>query len=274
MSKGHLSESATKKLVNLLIERGYFHQDIDPQLADPDQKLSDICAFSETDVACQLVTTKDDTVMTRDQLKTCLMDQLALVGGRMSVQDATVALGVDAQHIEYVSNELIRVGNDLITEDYLDTMGERTNLELTKQDGHVVISELASNVWNMPMELTLSALEERIASEIITARILGLLGMKVLVTPDFEEREKCRIRGAFQAITLPTHVSSFAAPSWIYGYFSYAPCLHKHSALYLHRSILCVMSFIGIATTLYQSCKAYAIEGTLLVRFMLRKTRA
>jgi len=224
MSGGCLSESATKDLVNLLVKRGYFHGDAVPQLAHEDRKSDDVAEFSETDDACQLVTTRDGVYMTKEQLQVRLKGELAAVGGRMSVEHAATVMAVDPAHVEQVSDSMIRVNDELITEQYLDRMAEITNLELVKQDGQVLVSELATAVWNMPMELVVSALEKRIEGGVIAARMLSLSGMKVLVTPAFEEQQKCRIRGAFRAITLPTQVSEVREWRLLIAGFRYAQC--------------------------------------------------
>lgn len=209
MEGNFLSERATNDLVNLLVRRGYFHANVDPELAKEDRTSEDAREYSETDANCQLVSTKGGSFMTRDRLKQRLVEQLSESGGRLSVDDVAAFLAVDSIHIEQVSKDnknIIRVRDDLIIELYLDRMAETTNLQLVKSDGHVVVSELASSVWEMPIDLVLSTLEKRVASGFIKARLLNLSGAKVLVTPAFEEGEKVRIRGAFQAITMPTQV--------------------------------------------------------------------
>lgn len=209
-----LSESAANDLVNLLLKRGYFHDNVVPEFANEDRISKDVREYSETDADCQLVSTQDGVFMTKDRLKERLLEQLASFGGRMSVEDTATTLAVDTAHIERVSkmiHNIIRVGDDLIIELYLDRMAETTNrLQLSKSDGHVVVTELASSVWEMPSDLVLSALETRIASGVIKGRLLTLSGAKVLVTPAFEERENCRIRGAFRSIALPTQVREVA----------------------------------------------------------------
>lgn len=251
-----LSESATKDLVKLLVKRGHFHQNVVPELAHHDKKKSDPCPYSDTDVSCQLVATLDDQlVMTKEQMQVKLMQELSAVGGRMSVEDAATALAVDPAHIEHISSDetIMRVGDHLITEQYFDAMAEATNLQLVKHDGHVVVSDLAANVWNLPMELTLSALEKRIESKMINAKLLTLSGMKVLVTPFYEERERCRIRGAFRAITLPTNVSH---DEYLLSVSLCLQCLRLSSPC---RLTLSVMSFIGIVTMWCQSCRDYVV---------------
>lgn len=206
-----LSESATRGLVNLLLKRGYFHDAIVPELADKDRKNNDcLQEYAETDVACQLVTAQDGNFMTRDQLQVRLIEEVGAFGGRIALKNAALALAVDSRPIEQVSDRaiaIIRVKDDLIIEQYFDRMAETTNLQLAKQD-HVVVSELASTVWDMPIDLTFCALKKRIESGMIGARLVMLLGTNVLVTPVFEQRERNRIRGAFRALTLPTQVSS------------------------------------------------------------------
>ena len=209
MSLDCLSESATKDLVNLLLKRGYFHVDGVLQLADEARRSNAFPVYAETDVACQLVTTQDGNYMTKDTLRVHLLEEISAFGGRMSVENAAIALAVDPIIIEQVSESsvtVIRVGDDLIIDKYFDQMAEKTDLQLVKNDGSVLVSELASSTWDMPMDLTLSALKKRIDSGMIVARILMLSGAKVLATPAFEERERCRIRGAFRTITLPTQV--------------------------------------------------------------------
>lgn len=210
MSQDCLSESATKDLVNLLVTRGYFHRNVHgaAEIANVDRTSKHVSKFSETNLDCQIVSTKDGYIITKEQLRVRLLEELTSVGGRLSVDAAATVLAVDPVYIPQVSTDCIRVGDDLIIEEYLDQRAEITNVELVKQDGHVVVSELATAVWNMPMDLVLNALESRTKCGMVQANIMSLSGISVLVTPAFEEREKRRIRGAFQAITLPTQVRS------------------------------------------------------------------
>jgi hypothetical protein len=205
-----LSESATKDLVNLLVSRGYFHVNVTPELANEDNKSkNDISKHSEKDDACQIVSTQDGDVMTKDLLQERLMEMLSSAGGRLSIEDASTLLAVDSCHVKQISNNIdaiIQVGEDLIIELYMDRMAETTKLQLDKNSGRVFVSELATCVWEMPIDLVMNALQQRIASGKIQASLLTISSHKVLVTPAFEEREKCRIQGAFRAITLPTQV--------------------------------------------------------------------
>jgi hypothetical protein len=204
-----LSESATKDLVDLLVRRGYFHNVV-PGFKE-DKKTADARLYSETDSSCQVVSTHDGVVMTKDRLQKRLLKELTAAGGRLSVEESASILAVDPVHIEYVSKSIMRVGENLITEPYLDRMAQTTNLMLIKNDGRVLVSELATSVWEMPSDLVLGALEKRIASGMIKAKIFTLSGAKVLVTPAFEKIEKYRIRGAFRAITMPTQVCALAS---------------------------------------------------------------
>ncbi len=135
--------------------------------------------------------------------------QKRMMRGRLSIEDASTLLAVDSCHVKQISNNIdaiIQVGEDLIIELYMDRMAETTKLQLDKNSGRVFVSELATCVWEMPIDLVMNALQQRIASGKIQASLLTISSHKVLVTPAFEEREKCRIQGAFRAITLPTQV--------------------------------------------------------------------
>lgn len=205
-----LSESATKELVNLLLQRGYFHENVKPELADIDRR-SEPRAFSGLDPACQLVSTHDGMYLTKEQLKVRLREELNAFGGRLSILNVAIALAINVTHIANASEtatDILRVGEDLITHQHMDDLAETTNLKLCLTNGHMLVSELASSVWDMPMEVTLTALEERIVLGLIDAKVVTRLGAKALVTPAFEEREYCRIRGVFRAITLPTQIDS------------------------------------------------------------------
>jgi hypothetical protein len=225
-SQGCLSESATKDLLNLLVKRGYFHDNVEPELANVDKRRDDHTrSFSEMDAACQLVSTHDGMYLTKEQLKVRLRDELNAFGGRLSIQKVAIALHVDVTHVEHVVSEttttgIIRVGQDLVTEQHMDELAESTNLKLCFHQGHMLVSELARSLWDIPMELTLSALEVRVERGLMMdAKVATLLGAKVLVTSSFEEREHVRIRGVFRAITLPTQVDSVCSDfCWDIGY--------------------------------------------------------
>ena len=98
-SQDGLSESAAKDLLSLLLERGYFHQHVEPQLADEDSRNDHRRVFSEMDPECQLVSTQDGCYMTRTRLQLRLQEELS-AKGRMSIENAAVALAVDRKHIE------------------------------------------------------------------------------------------------------------------------------------------------------------------------------
>ena len=93
------------------------------------------------------------------------------------------------------------MGDDLITQEHLDRLVENLHVE-----DSILVSELATTLWDMPIEATLQALEERVDRGLINAKLVSISGAKVLVTPRYEETQRCRIRGAFRAITLPTQV--------------------------------------------------------------------
>lgn len=214
---GYLSESATKELVGILIQRGYFQNGVEPQLANADRR-DDPPVYSELDCQCQLVSTQAGTCssyMRRDQLKRRLSEALFVFGGRLSISHAAIALAVNQAHIQHISEttpSVIRVGDDLITEQHMDQLALETGMLLRERKGFALVSEVATTVWRMPVDTTSNALNARRLG-LFSAKTMTLHGSKALVTPTWEEQQLFRVRGVFRGITLPTQVRNLEALS-------------------------------------------------------------
>lgn len=213
-----LSEKETNDLMSLLIQRGYFHDKIrstsniedDSSDTMEQSKGETIINFSDTDEACQLLSVHSDCYMTLEEFGLKMETELLFLG-RVSVSDFATALGANPIHVEQTftaAPNVLHEGNELMTSKFLDDLVTRVVTALVSSRGHVLVSELSSHVFSMPMDVTLQVLEERISRGLLRATLVTLMGAKTLVSSQFQQTERLRIRGIFRALTSPTSIDT------------------------------------------------------------------
>jgi hypothetical protein len=215
----NLSEQATSDLMNLLLFRGYFHDGAAPLEEITGDSLEDMNAcqnsiatlFSVIDETCQLVPMRGARYVTKSKFAVLFEAEMS-VRGRVTIDDAAEAMGVDKVCIMQVIggiSTIMQVGDELIASKYLDEMVQREVKDrLDLKNGHILVSELASEVFRLPMEVTIDILEGRIARGLVKAKFMTISGARSLITERYEESEQRRVRDTFLALSSPTSVDA------------------------------------------------------------------
>lgn len=106
-------------------------------------------------------------------------------GGRASISSLATHLAVDEAAIESsVANfaavapslaEYVQVGNDVVSSHHFDSLANKVDAMISAAgEGHIAIAELAMNVYDMPFDVCLASLVERLPTFKCSARIGNL----------------------------------------------------------------------------------------------------
>jgi hypothetical protein len=221
MSGTVFNECSASELMELLINRGYFHQG---GLAEPVQEQDFMddsmdamrrqppASFPMED--CDIITTYDSRYLTLNALTQQLHTLLEESGGRLSKTKASMMLAVNVDSIDRVlPNDVTILGDEeIMTEQYFD---EQTRVICSRlaqsENGCLALSEIANQLLHLPTDFCLSFLQTRMDGMNLNARIMNLHGAKTLVTRYFDSRERVRIRGTLRALTVPTPMDALSS---------------------------------------------------------------
>lgn len=190
-----LSSNAASSLLDLMIQRGYFHKFnkdseddgiiiADIQRGDPKKEHQNPPRYySQYDNACQIVRLQKEEnkdspccCCTYAALKSKLIHALNDHGGRCSITKVCKELGLsNEQPIEKLLSQcqeeqqvedhnslpiIFRVGDDLISHLFLDQktqqmINELTNSTTGSEEGRLMVSDIAHRIFHLPTEITL-----------------------------------------------------------------------------------------------------------------------
>ncbi|RQM10329.1 hypothetical protein B5M09_000092 [Aphanomyces astaci] len=153
-----------------------------------------------------IFTTNAKAVLTPAQLRKEILDQVQSHSGRVSLHELYTSTNVDMGYIEKYAREIVDqpnptdkvhwVGNDLISDAYLDTI--MTSVHNTLQDtGSVSIGDLALQ-YGVPVEFTHQVVQARLDSILENVRMKGT----VLYTPEYASAQLERVRDVAGALIL------------------------------------------------------------------------
>jgi hypothetical protein len=219
-AKVEISPKGAAALMQLLIQRGYFHANVHPlQAKHVTSKDFVPPIFSEDDENALIVATTSGGATPEfvSTLGLCEKFQQHLQqAGRLSVSEAAQRLKITekaANRIRrqvFVSQEstLLQHGDELLTSSYLDQkVCELTeSLMSSSSPGTLSLSEAARSVLYLPFELTLSVLASRLPSY-IEIRTLDT-GSKILITKDCLAVFQTSVFEAFRTVSEPVQLSS------------------------------------------------------------------
>lgn len=151
-----------------------------------------------------LFTTNGKEYITPKQLRHEVADEILAHGGRVNVTELPTMLNVDLPHIERALEGLLqegrdglrRVGGDLITDYYLDSLAEEVNA-LLQGCGKLTLAELAV-AHTLSTDFVRGVVEGRLGA-IIDAKMSG----STLFTAAYVCRHTARVRGVLSAVTRP-----------------------------------------------------------------------
>lgn len=220
-----LSIQAATDLLELLLRRGYLHENVVPILGDadrgnPQRDGQSPSYFSTDDSSCEVVMLlKGDKngngscCCTYPALKQALETELSVHGGRASfseiitvlkLQNEKPLLRIVEQHRDH--RRYFQVGNDILSVTYLEDQCQKVfdSLLSTTENGFSLVSDIANQRFHLPMGITLEALEERLPDEV---QILHLEAGTAIATRNYLYDLNGKVFEAFQELQEPALVS-------------------------------------------------------------------
>ncbi|MEW5307712.1 MAG: hypothetical protein WDW36_010090 [Sanguina aurantia] len=148
--------------------------------------------------------------ITPSRLKTEVSEALTSAGGRLSLVELPVLLGVDGYHCDQAAAEVVAESaglvtgtqGELITGAYFDGLAREVN-DLLQESGQVGVGELAMR-YALSTETLLAVLRARLGSRLLTGRLEGML----LYTPAYLRNAKARLRGALRGLLSPCSLAA------------------------------------------------------------------
>ena len=190
------------------------------QLSSSSQKLSErncieiVNKLVQTGLLDIIYTSDGKEYITPKQLQREISDEVYMSGGRIGIPELSNILTIDFSQIEAQANNLVKsdsrlfiVLGQIISADYLDKIAEEINDRL-QLEGTTSISILTKE-YNLPADFIFEQLTSRLGS--IIEGFQDESDPKVIITPGYLSRNRARIRGALNAITVPTSVSAIVS---------------------------------------------------------------
>ena len=190
------------------------------QLSTSSQKLSErncieiVNKLVQTGLLDIIYTSDGKEYITPKQLQREISDEVYMSGGRIGIPELSNILTIDFSQIEAQANNLVKsdsrlfiVLGQIISADYLDKIAEEINDRL-QLEGTTSISILTKE-YNLPADFIFEQLTSRLGS--IIEGFQDESDPKVIITPGYLSRNRARIRGALNAITVPTSVSAIVS---------------------------------------------------------------
>lgn len=145
--------------------------------------------------------------LTPEELDKEIKEQIYDAGGRINIIEIPNRIGISYESIDARLEEFLKkektiqiVNRELITDQYLDSIAMEINQSL--QDlGQIYVSDLTIK-FSLSIEFLKELIESRLET-MINAKIQG----NKLYTSSYFDREKCKIRGIFTAVTRPIATS-------------------------------------------------------------------
>jgi len=204
------SEQSAADLMEILLERGYFHENVKPVKSSEIVKDSDPPRYTEEDAV--VVETQFGTYLTLEYLNVKFREELEKVG-RCTLQKAADRLSVSLHHVKRIlptaleqDNSLLSIGDEVMTTAYLDETIEFIYSSLRNSEGKASVTVLARDSLRVPVEDALRVLQERLPSDVEMR--LQENGSKVFVTQKYLNHYRSRVMETFRALREPTSVQS------------------------------------------------------------------
>jgi len=166
-------------------------------------------------------TTDGREYITPKQLQREIYDEILVNAGRLDIGELQAVLNVSDSVIEANTRELVAnerslfiIGNEVLTDYYLDRIAEEIN-ESLQESGQLLLSSLAGR-FALPMDVVINLIRDRLISDDSSNRskykkvIAGKLQPPLLYTDAFVSRHTAIIRGLLSAITSPTTIHQMA----------------------------------------------------------------
>lgn len=175
-----------------------------------------ITKLIETNLLSVLFTADGKEYITPQHLEKEIRDELYMSGGRIDLVKLTKILNVDFTQVSKIANEIekhdkgvrILLGQ-LIDQSYMTKIVTEINDKLN-QVGHINIAELTVH-YDLPADFLQSLTEKALGKSIQGQQ--DKQDPKFFYTDNFIARNKCKIRGALAAITIPTPLSAIIGQS-------------------------------------------------------------
>lgn len=169
--------------------------------------------------------------VTRQYLKTQIIDELSFHGGRMNLNDIAQILNVSLTQITTLANEIqtsdsgihVVIGY-LINEEYWGQMMKDINDKLW-QHHYVKVVDLTL-FYNLPAEFIRTTIETALTRKII-ANIEVTQDKQIYYTNRFIKTNKAKIRGALSAVTKPISLSLISKECSVPDFVIFRKCSHK-----------------------------------------------
>eukprot|EP01028_Stygiella_incarcerata_P009132 TRINITY_DN423_c0_g1_i1.p1 TRINITY_DN423_c0_g1~~TRINITY_DN423_c0_g1_i1.p1 ORF type:complete len:633 (-),score=176.08 TRINITY_DN423_c0_g1_i1:446-2344(-) len=132
---------------------------------------------------------------------------------RISVVDIPNELGVDFVHVdssisavlERNAKEFQKIGNEILTQSYLDDLAVELSEELN-MSGSMTVTDVATKK-SLPAEFVVAFLKEQIYRGLLSAQMDG----NTLLTHSYLSKERARVLGAFLGICTPVAIRNVAS---------------------------------------------------------------
>ncbi|CAG5101351.1 Similar to AAEL003536: E3 UFM1-protein ligase 1 homolog (Aedes aegypti), partial [Cotesia congregata] len=175
-----------------------------------------ITKLIETNLLSVLFTADGKEYITPQHLEKEIRDELYMSGGRIDLVKLTKILNVDFTQVSKIATEIekhdkgvrILLGQ-LIDQSYVTKIVTEINDKLN-QVGHINIAELTVH-YDLPADFLQSLTEKALGKSIQGQQ--DKQDPKFFYTDNFIARNKCKIRGALAAITIPTPLSAIIGQS-------------------------------------------------------------
>ncbi|KAH0541166.1 E3 UFM1-protein ligase 1 homolog [Cotesia glomerata] len=175
-----------------------------------------ITKLIETNLLSVLFTADGKEYITPQHLEKEIRDELYMSGGRIDLVKLTKILNVDFTQVSKIATEIEKHGKgvrillgQLIDQSYVTKIVTEINDKLN-QVGHINIAELTVH-YDLPADFLQSLTEKALGKSIQGQQ--DKQDPKFFYTDNFIARNKCKIRGALTAITIPTPLSAIIGQS-------------------------------------------------------------
>lgn len=216
-----LSNEGAKSLLDLLLKRGYLHDGVDPIRADPQRGHPDnneeesVADLSPEDPSCRvvfLVEENESNCCTYDALEQKLRQELERCRGRCALPKLLATLGLSNERailrlLEGSSGTIFQQGDEILTKGYLDRVVQGVFDALLQNQGCRLVSDLASQEFRLPTDLTLQVLQERLPPEGVLEIFQWEQG-STLVSKEYLESYREEVLGSFSALQEPATISN------------------------------------------------------------------
>jgi len=241
-----------------------------------------VSTLSQLRLVDVLFTTNGKEYLTPEQLLREVGDEILSHGGRVNVADLPALLNVDLPHIERAVTQLLatgrdglqRVGGEVLTEYYLDSLAEEIDTAL-RGVGRLTLAEIAV-AHALSTDFVTSVVESRIGA-LIHAKLSG----GSLFTASYVARHLARVRGVLSALHGPASLPALLKAHGFNEALFYEAVGSLHAAGRLAGTLQAKTSFTPAVHRLAQAAAVGAryeqngvVEYAALARMGVRDPRA